>query len=662
MTWVALVATAGVAHAADTGMLPNGAVLEWPRLFIRDANGELVEPPDSEVFRQRLNLASCVCSQSGDAQTDLYYELHLSATTGVSPAGQIWVGTGCEDDITRPMQCRQVGDIADLDALNVREDSFPVRLFDLINASPTQVDAPCRSANGGEAFVWVISDTNNDSDPDFFSPRPIDLDLFPDVTGFDTQPPPLPEKLRATGGEGSIRIEWETPVSNATDLYAFHALCIDPTGAPVGAADDALFSTTQTVCDIPQTFDLTPTVVTSDEGTEVAATPAPFASLDPAFICHTETDGTATSLTIDGLENNVEYTIALVAVDFYGNPVATFFNRTITPKPVTDFWEDLDARGDVEGGFCSTSSPAGLGGMFLVLGAAWLWRRRRRLAQGVIAGVVVLAAFAPRTASADDFTPYWDDPAKEESFIDYEIPKWHAGIKLGPYTPAIDDQFGKNERSQMGPYQAMFGNYWVDGKPTDSHVYQILPMLDVDRFIWSGSGQLGIGGSLGYMQKTAFAYVEGSSPDDPRRPRSTASENTFRLIPFALTATYRATQLDDLYGIPLVPYIRGGLSYYVWWVKGPSGDIAKVCRGDTMGADCDANKAYGGTLGFQGSLGLAIRAERIDRDAARSMVQSGIYHAGFYAELMYAKVDGFGSDTKLSVGDKTWFAGVNFEF
>jgi hypothetical protein len=81
-----------------------------------------------------------------------------------------------------------------------------------------------------------------------------------------------------------------------------------------------------------------------------------------------------------------------------------------------------------------------------------------------------------------------------------------------------------------------------------------------------------------------------------------------------------------------------------------------------MDADCDGNKAYGGTLGFQGTLGLSIRAERIDKDAARSMKQSGIYHAGFYVELMAAIVNGFGDDKKLSVGDKTWFGGVDFEF
>jgi outer membrane protein W len=143
--------------------------------------------------------------------------------------------------------------------------------------------------------------------------------------------------------------------------------------------------------------------------------------------------------------------------------------------------------------------------------------------------------------------------------------------------------------------------------------------------------------------------------------RSPGDENTFRLIPLALTATYRFTWLDDEYGIPVVPYIRGGLAYYIWMVR-TNGDTAKACWDGTHTQNCDADKALGASLGVVGSIGLAIRAERVDASAASSMRQSGIMHAGFYGELSLAKVDGFGSDTKLSVGDRTWFAGVDFEF
>jgi len=113
----------------------------------------------------------------------------------------------------------------------------------------------------------------------------------------------------------------------------------------------------------------------------------------------------------------------------------------------------------------------------------------------------------------------------------------------------------------------------------------------------------------------------------------------------------------------VVPYVRGGLSYYVWWMKAPNGDVSKVCEDMSIDGTCaNTDKAYGGSFGFQGSVGIAIRAERVDADTATSMRSSGLMHAGFYAELQYAKVDGFGSDSKLSVGDNTWFAGVDFEF
>jgi hypothetical protein len=92
------------------------------------------------------------------------------------------------------------------------------------------------------------------------------------------------------------------------------------------------------------------------------------------------------------------------------------------------------------------------------------------------------------------------------------------------------------------------------------------------------------------------------------------------------------------------------------------GNLAKVCNDGGKEPACSQNKALGGSLGVQGSIGLAVRAERVDASAAMSMRESGIEHAGIYAELSLAKVDGFGSDKKLSVGDRTWFAGVNFEF
>ena len=65
-----------------------------------------------------------------------------------------------------------------------------------------------------------------------------------------------------------------------------------------------------------------------------------------------------------------------------------------------------------------------------------------------------------------------------------------------------------------------------------------------------------------------------SDPNSPTRERSPGDQTSFRLIPLQLTATYRLTYLDDEYGIPIVPYARGGFGYYVWWATAPDGSFS----------------------------------------------------------------------------------------
>lgn len=307
----------------------------------------------------------------------------------------------------------------------------------------------------------------------------------------------------------------------------------------------------------------------------------------------------------------------------------------------------------------------GLPGLFVLLVAAWwAWRRRaavlrrlrRRLAPAGVAAAsaVAILTLASAVARADGYAPYWEndptatDEARQGLGEEPSEVTWHVGIRIGPYTPDIDGQLGKSP----GPFEQMFGSSLV------------LPVLDVDRILWRGYGQAGVGISVGYTQKLAHTFAQMTDTSSTSATR-VADTNRFHLLPMALTATYRFTQLDDDYGIPVVPYVRAGLSYYVWWIDLPKqagSPLAKVCKDGGTEPGCSQNKALGGSLGVQGSIGLAIRAERVDATAAMSMRQSGIQHAGIYAELSLAKVDGFGSDKKLSVGDRTWFAGVDFEF
>jgi hypothetical protein len=657
---VAICSLAGVA-LADTGMLPNGGAITFERLKIVEAEGESpTEPSSPDALRYQLNLPHCQCAKAGAGfQTSLFYELELSATTATSPPGEVWVGTECDNDEVRDMKCRQLVDqaIDDIDTLAVDPRTIEIPLFDVINGFENT--AACQEREG-PGFAWVLVDADGDNEYDYTTNKSVGTEVFTDVTGVDTQPPPLVESADANSGENSLIVSWDIPEGRSSDLFAYQAFCIDDTGSAIYEdAPDPLYQTTNTVCGIPQEFELTVIdLPTNAEETDITEVPEAFRTLDPAYLCATQESGTATSISIPGLENGRKYTIAVAAIDYYGNVTGMYFDRTVTPKSVTDLWEDInDNGGKVEGGFCSTGDSTG----FAVLGCviALVALRRRR---GVLLALVGVIGIGTSTARADDFVPYWEDPEADAALLEEDVVTWHAGIRLGPYIPDVDAGLMTNSSGQ-GPYHAMFGDYFDDGKRVAKHVWQVLPMLDVDRILWRGFGQLGVGGSLGYMQKSALAYTEDSSPaDGVARERAPGSTIKFRLIPTAATVTYRFTYLDDEWGIPIVPYLRGGLSYYIWWMKAPSGNTSRICTDGTASATCEGNKAYGGTLGYQGSIGLAIRAERIDSDAARSMQNSGIRHAGFYGELSLAKVDGFGSETKLSVGDATWFAGVNFEF
>jgi hypothetical protein len=724
--------------SAQSMPLPNNAVLKFDK-FLVEQDGRLAEPTDAEQVRRLLNGAHCTCSEADAAATPTFgYFVTLSAETGLSRPVDIYVGTSCDDPQQINMTCRKVGDIPSIDAIRIAGTEIRIPLYEAVNVNTM---GACNTSIAS-VTVWLMVDADGNGTHDHWVttavPKPF---TEPTVPGVDTRPPPLPDNRQAVGSERSIEISWDLP-ADQTDLFFFQALCANfegDTKVEGVQVPSPKYQRVSDVCSAPSMFTVEATASTLPGEEPVEVVPPPFATLDPAFLCGQGEMG-ATSLTITGLMDDVPYKVALVAVDNFGNFTGTYFSTTVTPKPVTDFWEELNGRDSaIEGGcllsttygdgnpltralrgfrdttlarsaagrwlthayyatigrLAAESLPAriaaaialaplvalallwhllGLPALLALLALPWVWRllaRRLRLRRGHLALAAAAAALllAPGLAAADDFTPYWEDPAEDDPALEgpAEV-KWHAGIRVGPYIPDIDLQFHQNADSKLGPYQAMFGTYYTDDgdgviQESEKHkrrLYQIMPMLDVERIVWRGFGQIGVGGSLGYMQKTALAYTSGSNEDQGKaRPRSSA-ENTFRLVPLAATVSYRLTYLDDRWGIPVIPYVKGGLAYYIWWMKGPSG-TSSVCEGPSP-TMCTEDKAYGGTAGVQVSAGIAIRAERIDADAARSMRNSGIQHAGFYGEVFWGRVDGFGSETKLWVGDTTWFAGANFEF
>ena len=267
--------------------------------------------------------------------------------------------------------------------------------------------------------------------------------------------------------------------------------------------------------------------------------------------------------------------------------------------------------------------------------------RGRRVLAGAIAALVLLVGGA-RVASAQ---AVFDDELDLDAETRTPLSQWVFELKFGLYQPDVDSEFSG---PGPGPYERTFG----DDDDGDAHA--LISMVEVDRFFLFPGGQLGAYAAVGFTQKYRHAFAENANGTPDYTTRSPTDKTTFKLVPLYLGAVYRFTDLADRTVIPLVPYAKLGLAYDLWWVtKGNGGVSSTEAKGD----------AQGGTLGWQGALGLSFRADAIDPGAARNMqTEMGVEHVGFFAEITYADVSGFGEARKLHVGDLAWAAGVNFEF
>jgi len=639
---------------------------------------------------------------------------------------EIWVGSACDNETNRLMTCRQLTGETVTSIASIQQSNGTTRTIPIYDAMNPEMGATDCAQRAQSAIVWAIADGDKDGTRDFFVSKSVNTDSLPPppptefrASGGDgaikiSWTPPVDTSdtyayqalcARAddpgkTTGQPPRRYQTGSTLCGLSQSVDLGMGTDVP--APVDAPDAGAPVTPANL--LPALGNLDPKYLCGEElsatatslrisglengvaYTVVLLAVDKFQNASGTFFTTTLTPVPATDFWEDLHDrgSKVEGGVCLLAEtygddSFLTHTLRAFRDDTLGSSPAGRWLTEVYyatmgklgvyVHGSVVGRLISAVVLAPLvmlallwhwltlPGVLAVIALAWLWRRRRRrvvppqLVRVAAAAAIAMIALAPGRAHAGGYQPYWEttDPAagdEQAGADDASRVTWHAGIRLGPYVPEIDKQLGMDP----GPYKAMFGGA------------QVLSMLDVDRVLWTGFGQLGVGGSLGYMQKSAHAFALGSSPSDPNRARSSADTNKFRLIPMALTATYRFTWLDDQYGIPVVPYVRGGLAYYLWWVSVSDGSLARVCKDGGMEPACSQNKALGGSLGVQGSIGLAIRAERVDSSTANSMRQSGIQHAGIYGELSLAKVDGFGSDTKLSVGDRTWFAGVDFEF
>lgn len=255
---------------------------------------------------------------------------------------------------------------------------------------------------------------------------------------------------------------------------------------------------------------------------------------------------------------------------------------------------------------------------------------------------------------------------------DYESPQRFAiEFKMGPYLPDVDRDY---RGAGFGPYATIFGETTV-GEGDDKHDTGLvqrapkrhaMPVIGVEWQFLDVGGPLSIGSTVGLFRDSAPALLgdlpgeqDATTPDageseNASDNRSTADVVRFNLVPITLLAGYRFELLADRFRVPLVPYVRGGLAYGVWWSLDGAG---------TIETDDRDQRAKGGSLGWQTNLGAMLRLDFIERESARELDRtSGINHTYLFGEYQISRIGGLGSRAALDVGHDTWMAGLAMEF
>lgn len=210
-----------------------------------------------------------------------------------------------------------------------------------------------------------------------------------------------------------------------------------------------------------------------------------------------------------------------------------------------------------------------------------------------------------------------------------------AEVHVGFYTPDVDKQF-----ASLTPYRNTFGE--GDFNP--------LFGLHLDYQLLQGFGSLAVGGSIKY----SFSLGQALNKDGTVSNDTT----TLHLIPMALSLVYRFDWLQRNYEVPLVPYVKGGLTWMVWLVTDGSGDVASST--DLKGK---AVEGRGGTFGWHAAVGLQIHLDwMMPGMAAEFDNEIGVNDTYLFAEWSWNRINDFGSSKSMDLSDDTLTFGVMFEF
>lgn len=235
-------------------------------------------------------------------------------------------------------------------------------------------------------------------------------------------------------------------------------------------------------------------------------------------------------------------------------------------------------------------------------------------------------------------------------------PIWGISFRTGPYKPGM----GSNARY----YNAYYAS------PTDQSLFKNHPLLtevEIDYYILREFGLLGPMVEIGFWGvsgETRYCNHADASGNDVPGPCSTTEILTpgvslpggdstkLSAYPITLGAIYKLDLIKRYTVIPLVPYAKGGLTWFTW--RNTVGGKISHHNGDP---------AEGATLGARATVGLALNLDFLEPGtASRARLSTGIADSYLFGEMSFLWIDGFGDKKRLDFSGQTVQVGFAVDF
>lgn len=234
---------------------------------------------------------------------------------------------------------------------------------------------------------------------------------------------------------------------------------------------------------------------------------------------------------------------------------------------------------------------------------------------------------------------------------DTEGARYGVELRVGPFAPNISDD------QTVRDFYALLYN-----QDPDDSIFEFRPLMktvEFDYYVLSRFGLLGLIGSVGHWSIKGNTRVCPSADDGSTCTPETVfdsepgnDETTLTLVPLSAGVVYRFDKYKREFPyIPVVPYIKGGVSYTLWWSRTPNGISSR-----------DGLRGEGGNLGYFGTVGLSLNLDWIEPSTSqKARIGSDIADTFLFFDATLSRADGF-RENALDFSDTFFQAGLAVDF